>query len=315
MARGTHDALEDERNDHILVSVNGELFPRNEAKVSVFDSGYLVGDGVWEGIRLHDGVLVFLDEHLARLYQGAKAIALDIGMTREELTARLYQVLEANRMKSGVHVRLMITRGVKKTPSQDPRLVVGGPTIVIIAEYKQANPAMRQTGIRLFTSTVRRGSPDYLDPRLNCHSKLHEVIALTQALNAGADEALMLDIHGFVSTCNATNFFIVRSGEVWTSTGQYCMNGITRGKVIELCRKQGIPVYEKNFSLTDVYDADEAFVTGTFAGLIPVRDVDGRAIGDGHSWPLMERLGGLYYEAISDFVRASRQGYSQGDRH
>lgn len=230
-------------------------------------------------------------------------------MTREELTTRLYQVIEANRMKTGVHVRLMVTRGVKKTPSQDPRLVVGGPTIVIIAEYKQANPGIRETGIRLFTSTVRRGSPDYLDPRLNCHSKLHEVIALTQALNAGADEALMLDIHGFVSTCNATNFFIVRSGEVWTSTGQYCMNGITRGKVVELCRKQGIPVYEKNFSLTDVYDADEAFVTGTFAGLIPVRDVDGRAIGDGRSWPLMERLSGLYYEAISDFVVAGRQGH------
>ncbi|HST06333.1 MAG TPA: aminotransferase class IV [Chloroflexia bacterium] len=308
MARGTHDALEDKRNEHILVSVNGELFPRNEAKVSVFDSGYLVGDGIWEGIRLHDGVLVFLEEHLARLYQGAKAIALDIGMTRKELTTRLYQAIEANQMKSGVHVRLMITRGVKKTPSQDPRLVVGGPTIVIIAEYKQANPSIRETGIRLFTSTVRRGSPDYLDPRLNCHSKLHEVIALTQALNAGADEALMLDIHGFVSTCNATNFFIVRSDEVWTSTGQYCMNGITRGKVVELCRKAGIPVYEKNFSLTDVYDADEAFVTGTFAGLIPVRDVDGRTIGDGHSWPLMERLSGLYHDAISDFVRANRQG-------
>jgi branched-chain amino acid aminotransferase len=211
-------------------------------------------------------------------------------------------------MENGVHVRLMITRGVKKTPSQDPRLVVGGPTIVIIPEYKQANPATREAGIRLFTSTVRRGSPDYLDPRLNCHSKLHEVIALTQALNAGADEALMLDIHGFVSTCNATNFFIVRSGEVWTSTGQYCMNGITRGKVVELCRKQGIPVYEKNFSLTDGYDADEAFVTGTFAGLIPVRDVDGRAIGDGRSWPLIDRLRGLYYEAVNDFVRSNRQG-------
>ena len=311
-ARGTHDAIEDERNEHILISVNGELFPRNEAKVSVFDSGYLVGDGVWEGIRLHDGVLVFLEEHLARLYQGAKAIALDIGMTRKELATRLYQVIDANQMKSGVHVRLMVTRGVKKTPSQDPRLVIGGPTIVIIAEYKQANPATREAGIRLFTSTVRRGSPDYLDPRLNCHSKLHEVIALTQALNAGADEALMLDIHGFVSTCNATNFFIVRSGEVWTSTGQYCMNGITRGKVVELCRKHGIPVYEKNFSLTDVYDANEAFVTGTFAGLIPVRDVDGRAIGDGRSWPVMERLSGLYYEAISDFLRANRQGERLG---
>lgn len=307
MARGTHDALEDERNEQVLVSVNGELFRRDEAKVSVFDSGYLVGDGVWEGIRLHSGVLVFLEEHLARLYQGAKAIALDIGIPRRELAAGLYRVIAANRMESGVHVRLMITRGVKKTPSQDPRLVVGGPTIVIIAEYKQANPETGKTGIRLFTSTVRRGSPDYLDPRLNCHSKLHEVIALTQALNAGADEALMLDIHGFVSTCNATNFFVVRSGEVWTSTGQYCMNGITRGKIIEACRREGIPVYEKNFSLTDVYDADEAFVTGTFAGLVPVRSVDGRSIGGGER-PVMERLRGLYYHAIDAFVSANRQG-------
>jgi branched-chain amino acid aminotransferase len=308
MPRGTHDALDDERNANVRISVNGELFPRDEAKVSVFDSGYLVGDGVWEGIRLHNGVLVFLDEHLARLYQGAKAIALDIGLTREELARALYHVIEANGMHTGAHVRLMVTRGVKKTPSQDPRLVVGGPTIVIIAEYKEANPAIRETGIRLFTSTVRRGSPDYLDPRLNCHSKLHEVIALTQALNAGADEALMLDIHGFVSTCNATNFFIVRNGQVWTSTGQYCMNGITRGKVIELCREEGIPIYEKNFSLTDVYDADEAFVTGTFAGLVPVRDVDGRTIGDGLSRQMTLRLSALYYDAIRDFVAANTVG-------
>src|SRR5687767_10516811 len=308
MARGTHDALEDERNEHILISVNGELFPRNEAKVSVFDSGYLVGDGVWEGIRLHDGVLVFLEEHLARLYQGAKAIALDIGMTRKELTTRLYQVIEANQMKSGVHVRLMITRGVKKTPSQDPRLVVGGPTVVIIAEYKQANPAIRETGIRLFTSTVRRGSPDYLDPRLNCHSKLHEVIALTQALNAGADEALMLDIHGFVSTCNATNFFMVKNGEVWTSTGQYCMNGITRSKVIKVSKENGIPCYQKNFSLFDVYGADEAFVTGTFGGLTPVIKVDGRVIGDGKPGTMTEKLTDLYHQDVRKAVLAAKNG-------
>lgn len=302
MVHGTHNALPDPRNEEILIYVNGDLTPRAEAKISVFDSGFLIGDGVWEAVRLHDGVLVFLDEHLDRLYQGARAIGLDIGLSREELTAALYRVVEANRMTTDVHVRLMITRGVKKTPSQDPRLAVGGPTIVIIAEHKRADPATREQGVRLFTSTVRRGSPDYLDPRLNCHSKLHEVIALVQALQAGADEALMLDIHGFVSTCNATNFFIVRRGEVWTSTGQYCMNGITRGKVIHACRHNGIPVYEKNFSLTDVYDADEAFVTGTFGALTPVVEVDGRVIGQGQYGPVTRRLSELYYELVRQAV-------------
>lgn len=305
MAKGTHDALDDPRNEQILIYINGELTPRHLAKISVFDGGYLTGDGIWEGVRLHDGVLVYLDKHLDRLYQGSKAIALDIRLSREQLTRTLYRVIEANQMHTGVHVRLMITRGNKKTPSQDPRLTVGGPNIVIIAEYKLANPSIYESGVTLFTSTVRRGSPDYLDPRLNCHSKLHEVIALTQALNAGADEALMLDIHGFVSTCNATNFFIVRRGEVWTSTGQYCMNGITRGKVIEICREEGIPVYEKDFSLTDTYNADEAFVTGTFAGLVPVREIDGRSI-DGFQDRLMtKRLAGLYHDAIRRFVESN----------
>lgn len=302
MPQGTHDAVPDDRNENVLIYVNGALFPRHEAKVSVFDSGYLVGDGVWEGIRLHRGKLVFLDEHLDRLYQGAKAIAMDIGKTRAELTDAMYGVVQANEMYDHVHLRLMITRGIKKTPSQDPRLTISPPTIVIIAEHKQANPTTTQTGVTLFTSTIRRGSPDYLDPRLNCHSKLHEVQALVQALQAGADEALMLDIHGFVSTCNATNFFIVRGGEVWTSTGQYCMNGITRGKVIEVCQENGIPVFQKNFSLTDVYDADEAFVTGTFAGLIPVRAVDGRSIGDGHSQPMTDHLRELYHAKIEAAV-------------
>ncbi len=298
MPQGTHDALPDPRNEYVLIYVNGELVPRLEAKISVFDSGFLVGDGVWEGVRLHRGVLVYLDEHLNRLFQGAKAIFLDIGLTREALTEALYRTVRANEMTDQVHVRLMVTRGIKKTPSQDPRLTIGPPTIVIIAEHKQANPETAQRGVTLFTSTVRRGSPDYLDPRLNCHSKQHEVIALAQALQAGADEALMLDIHGFVSTCNATNFFMVKSGEVWTSTGQYCMNGITRGKVIELCRANNLPVDQKNFSLTDVYDADEAFVTGTFAGLIPVNRVDGRVIGTPSQRPVLERLQKLYAEAL-----------------
>ena len=298
MPHGTHDALPDPRNEDVLIYVNGTLTPRYDAKISVFDSGFLIGDGVWEGIRLHRGILVYLDAHLDRLYQGAKAIALDIGLSRAALADALYATVHANDMQSDVHVRLMVTRGIKKTPSQDPRLTIGPPTIVIIAEHKQVNPETARAGVKLFTSTVRRGSPDYLDPRLNCHSKLHEVIALVQALNAGADEALMLDIHGFVSTCNATNFFMVKSGEVWTSTGQYCMNGITRRKVIELCQANGIVVIEKNFSLTDVYDADEAFVTGTFAGLVPVTDVDGRSIGEVAEHSVVERLQSLYKNAL-----------------
>lgn len=298
MYRGTHDAVPDVRNEHVLIYVNGELAPRHAATVSVFDSGFLIGDGVWEGLRLHHDVLVFLDEHLDRLYQGAKAIALDIGLTREELIEALYRTVRANDMHNNVHVRLMITRGVKKTPSQDPRLTISRPTIVIIAEHKQANPAVFERGVRLFTSTIRRPPPDTLDPKLNCHSKLHEVMALNQAIQAGADEALMLDVHGAVSTCNATNFFIVVKGQVCTSTGQHCLNGITRKKIIELCRVQGVPAFEKDFSLTDVYSADEAFVTGTFGGLTPVMEVDGRPIGAGQPGELTRRLRDWYLAEI-----------------
>jgi branched-chain amino acid aminotransferase len=303
MARGTHEALPDERNENVLVYINGEFYHRDEAKISVFDSGYLVGDGVWEGIRLENGRFAFLDDHLDRLYEGAKAIDLDVGMTREELTGTLYETVRRNEMESGVHVRLMVTRGDKKTPSQDPRLAVGGPNVVIIAEHKAADPRVKEQGVRLFTSTVRRPPPDTLDQRLNCHSKLHEVVALIQALKAGADEALMLDPTGAVATCNATNFFVVRRGEVWTSTGHYCLNGITRRVVIELCRTGGIPVFERAFSLTEVYDADEAFVTGTFGSLTPVVEVDGREIGAGRPGEITHRLSELYRQAVSEATR------------
>ena len=301
MARGTHEALPDERNRNVLIYINGDFYPREEAKVSVFDSGFLVGDGVWEGLRLHGGRFAFLELHLDRLFQGAAAIGLDVGMTRSELTEALFETVRRNGMSDGVHVRLMVTRGIKKTPSQDPRLTVAGPTVVIIAEHKRADPEVARAGVRLFTSTVRRPPPDTLDPKLNCHSKLHEVIALIQALQAGADEALMLDPTGAVATCNATNFFVVRSGEVWTSTGQYCLNGITRRLVLELARTAAIPAREKPFTLTDVYDADEAFVTGTFGGLTPVIQVDGRDIGSGDR-PVTERLSALYREAIERSV-------------
>jgi branched-chain amino acid aminotransferase len=291
MIHGTHNADVDDRNKDVLIYVNGKLYPRDKAKISVFDSGYLVGDGVWEAMRLYEGKLAFLDLHLNRLWDGSKAVGMDLGFDRKWLVDQIEMVLEANQMKTGVHLRVMVTRGVKKTPSQDPRLTLTGPNLVIIAEYKNASEETRNKGITLFTSTVRRGSPDTLDPRLNCHSKLHEVQALVQAIEAGADEALMLDVRGFVSTCNSTNFFIVKDGEVWTSTGAYCMNGITRHNVIRICKENGIVCKQKDFSLYDVYAADEAFVTGSFGGLTPVNVVDGRKIGGRE---LINKLTSLY---------------------
>jgi len=303
MIPGTHNAIEDTRNQTIKIYVNGELLPRNDAKISVFDSGYLVGDGVWEAFRLHHGTLVFLEQHLDRLWQGAATIGMTLSFDRKELIANIWKTLRANDMHDNVHVRVMITRGIKKTPSQDPRLTISGPNVVIIAEHKIASPETKEKGITLFTSTIRRGSPDYLDPRLNCHSKLHEVQALVQALEAGTDEALMLDVHGFVATCNATNFFMVKDGEVWTSTGQYCMNGITRANVILVCQQHNVPCLQKNFSLFDVYGADEAFVTGTFGGLTPVIKIDGRKIGTGTYGPMTQKLDKLYEGLIKKEIK------------
>ena len=303
MVHGTHNALADDRNEHIKIYVNGELLPRHEAKISVFDSGYLVGDGVWEGLRLYMGVLAFKQLHFDRLWQSAAVVGIKLPFSRQQLETHILDTLNANQMQDGVHIRVMVTRGIKKTPSQDPRLTISGPNLVIIAEHKKASPESKERGISLFTSTYRRGSPDYLDPRLNCHSKLHEVQALMQAIEAGADEALMLDIHGFVSTCNATNFFMVKNGEVWTSTGQYCMNGITRGNVIRACQQNGIVCHQKNFSLFDVYGADEAFVTGTFGGITPVTKIDGKTIGEGQYGPLSRQLSTLYEGLIQEEVQ------------
>jgi branched-chain amino acid aminotransferase len=282
--KSTHAAVADSRNADVQIYINGEFFHRSEAKVSVFDSGFLVGDGIWEGIRLHHDRFAFIDRHMDRLFAGAKTTDIDIG-TRESIIEALQQTIERNDMHDNVHLRLMITRGDKKTPSQHPSNVIGGPNMVIIAEHKLADPAVADQGISLFTATVRRPPPDTLDQRLNCHSKLHEVIALIQAVNAGADEALMLDPTGAVATCNATNFFMVRNGEVLTSTGHYNL--------------AGIPTAERPFSLTDVYDADEAFVTGTFGGLTPVRSVDGRQIGEPTGvGPMTTRLRTLYHDAV-----------------
>ena len=300
MIHGTHNAEADDRNENVWISINAEFFQRSEAKISVFDSGYLVGDGVWEGIRLHHGTLVFVDDHLKRLWTAAKATGIKLPFTKDELIASIHRTLSKNEMHDGVHVRVMVTRGIKKTPSQDPRLTISGPNVVIIAEYKKASNETKMKGITLFTSSFRRGSPDYLDPKLNCHSKLHEVQALIQAIEAGADEALMLDVNGFVSTCNATNFFVVKDGEVWTSTGAYCMNGITRQKVIEICAKNNIPCHQKNFSLYDTYSADEAFVTGTFGGLTPVKSIDGKLITNQNDISLRDNLDRLYEELIAN---------------
>jgi branched-chain amino acid aminotransferase len=299
MIHGTHNAEPDKRNNDVLIYINGDFFKRAEAKISVFDSGYLVGDGVWEAMRLYNGVLAFSNQHLDRLWAGAASIGMEMNFSREELLEKVHLTLDANDMHTDVHVRVMLTRGTKTTPSQDPRLLLSGPNLVIIAEHKKASKESTQKGITLFTSTVRRGSPDYLDPRMNCHSKIHEVQALVQALEAGCDEALMLDVRGFVSTCNATNFFLVRKDEVWTSTGAYCMNGITRNNVIHICEQEGIVCHQKDFSLFDTYSADEAFVTGSFGGLTPVTKIDGRVISSG-SGPMTKRLQRHYKELIAN---------------
>jgi branched-chain amino acid aminotransferase len=299
-----HD-VSDPRNASVLISVNGELKPRAEAVVSVFDSGFMLGDGIWEGLRVHKGRIAFLDRHLDRLFEGAKAIAMDIGLTREEMAARLYETLDANGMDEGVHIRLMVTRGVRSTPYQDPRVVVSGATIVIVPEYKEPPEDVHERGLKLFTVHVRRGDPAVQDPKLNSHSKLNCITACIQAVQAGADEGLMLDPHGFVATCNSTHFFIVRKGEVWTSSGKYCLGGITRALVLEVCREAGIPAFEKDFSLTDVYGADEAFVTGTFAGIVPVREVDGRTLDC--RGPMVERLQQLYRERVERDVAEQKR--------
>jgi branched-chain amino acid aminotransferase len=291
----THQSEEDARNEHILIWINGALKPRAEAMVSVYDSGFMLGDGVWEGLRLYNGKWAFLDDHMDRLFEAAKAIDLDIGMTRTAVIAALEHTRRANEMQTDAHARLMVTRGVKMRPFQHPALSRSGPTVAIIMEHSK--PSIPRP-IRLATVPHLRGLPMTQDPKLNSHSKLNCILACIAAEKAGADEALMLDIHGFVNTTNACNFFIIRKGEVWTSTGDYCMNGITRQKVIDLCRNNDIPVFEKNFSLVETYSADEAFLTGTFGAQTPVGKIDGRVIGTGDLGPLTTRIRALYKDMI-----------------
>ena len=292
----THQAEEDARNEAIFIYVNGRILPKAEAVVSVYDAGFMLGDGVWEGIRLYNGRWAFLDEHIDRLFEAAKAIDLDIAMTPDQVKSALSETQKANDMVSDAHARLMVTRGVKTRPFQHPKLSQRGPTVAIIMEHSK--PKLPRP-IRLATVPHMRGLPMTQDPKLNSHSKLNCILACIAAEKAGADEALMLDVHGFVNTTNACNFFIVRKGQVWTSTGDYCMNGITRGKVIQLCRENGIPIFERNFSLVDVYSAEEAFLTGTFGAQTPVGMIDGRQIGTGQMGPVTERLRSLYKALVA----------------
>jgi len=292
----THAAEEDIRNESILIYVNGRIVPKKDALVSVYDSGFMLGDGVWEGIRLYDGKWAFMTEHMDRLYEAAKAIDLDIGMTLDQMISAVLETQKANGMHTDAHCRLMVTRGVKTRPFQNPRLSQQGPTVAIIMEHSR--PKIPRP-ITLATVPHLRGLPMTQDPKLNSHSKLNCILACIAAQKAGADEALMLDVHGFVNTTNACNFFIIRKGAVWTSTGDYCMNGITRQKVIDLCRENGIPVFERNFSLVDTYGADEAFLTGTFGAQTPVGSIDGRQIGTGQMGPMTQRLRDLYKALIA----------------
>ena len=299
----THQAEEDARNDKILIWINGALKPKAEATVSIYDSGFMLGDGVWEGLRLYDGHWAFLDDHMDRLFEAAKAIDLDLGMDRDGVVAALHATQAANGMTTDAHCRLMVTRGVKTRPFQHPALSRSGPTMVILMEHSK--PSLPRP-INLATVPHMRGLPMTQDPKLNSHSKLNCILACIAAEKAGADEALMLDVHGFVNTTNACNFFIVKKGEVWTSTGDYCMNGITRQKVIDLCRANDIPIYERNFSLVDTYSADEAFLTGTFGAQTPVGHIDGRMIGTGTLGPVTTRLRGLYKDLVRADAEAAR---------
>lgn len=291
--------VQDARNDAVLVYVNGDFVPRSEARVSIFDSGFVLGDGVWEGLRLVQGRIISLAAHMDRLFEGARSIALEIGMTRQEVEQALWQTLQRNGMTDGAHMRLMVTRGLKKTPNQDPRFVIGKATVVIVAEYKTPRPESKAKGLSLFTSTFRTSTPDVFDLRLNSHSRLNLIQALIQAINAGADEALMLDPRGFVASCNSTNFFIVRGGELWTSTSLYSFKGITQQNVLDAWRGAGKAARECDFTLAQVYSADEAFVTGTLGGVTPVTRIDGRQIGDGRPGPLTAKASELYLRAVT----------------
>ena len=298
----THDYIKDIRNENIKIYINGKFYHRSEAKISVFDSGFLLGDGVWEGIRLHEGTLIHLDTHIDRLFDGARSIAMKMHLTKMEIINAIWLTLKENNMKSDTHIRLIVSRGIKSTPYQHPKVTISDPTIVIIPEYKRPNKEVIDKGIRLVSVQTRRDSR-VQDPKINSLSKMNCISACIEAEKLGAEEGLMLDSNGFVSTCNSTNFFIVVNKEIWTSTGEHCLNGVTRGAIIDLCRRNNILVYEKNFGIEDVYNADEAFVTGTFAGVIPVIEIDGKNMGKGSKGQLTNQIQSWYTNDIKNLSK------------
>jgi branched-chain amino acid aminotransferase len=303
---GSQSFAPDARNEAVLVNLNGELVARDQAKVSIFDGGFVVGDGIWEGLRLHHGSLLFLDQHLDRLYWGARAIALDIGLDRAALTREIRRTLDANQMTHGVHLRVMVTRGPKSAPNQDPRNALGAPTVAIVAEHKLPHPELQSRGLTLATAKQRCTPREMFDMRLNSHSRLNLICALLQAIEVGADEALMLDPMGYVSSCNATNFFFVKDGTVHTSRGDFCFHGVTRANVIALCQAHDQPVELGDYRLEDVYAAEEAFVTGTFGGITPVRALDAHAFKLPLPGPVTQRVRGFYEQLKDRHASATR---------
>jgi len=297
--KSTHAYIDDSRNEDVLIYINGEYFKRSDAKISVFDSGFLLGDGVWEGIRFHKNTFIFLDEHLNRLYNGAQSLSIDIGLSKKDLSKLLQDLMIKNNMADNIHIRLIVSRGLKKTPYQHPNANILGSTIVAIPEYKKANKSVNESGVKLATVNTMRSTEKILDPKINSLSKLNCILACIEADNLNVDEGLMLDINGYVSTCNSTNFFMIKDNEVFTSRGEYCLNGVTRGKVIEACVMHSIPINEVDFTVEDVHKADEAFVTGTFAGIIPVISIDNNLLSSGKRGILTQKLQLLYQELIS----------------
>ena len=296
--RGTHDYVEDLRNSEVLIYINGNFYPRQDATISVFDSGFLLGDGVWEGIRFHNGKFLFLDEHLERLFWGASKIDMDVGKTIDEIKSILYNTVQKNKMDTGVHIRLIVSRGIKSTPYQDPSFTITGPTIVVIPEYKKPSLETQKKGIKLVSVDIIRGNQNVQDHRINSLSKFNCIQACIDAHRKGGDEGLMLDPHGYVSTCNSTHFFMVKDNSVWTSTGDYCLHGITRQNIIDICKDKSIPIYEKNFTLSEVYECDEAFVTGTFGGVVPVSEVDNHELAVLPDNSLVSNLQAYYFELV-----------------
>jgi branched-chain amino acid aminotransferase group I len=289
--------LPDPRNATILIHVGGQLLPRAEAKVSVFDSSVQGGDAVWEGLRVYDGRIYQLDAHLDRLFDSAKALAFAGVPTRAAVKAAIFETLRANGMRDGVHIRLTLTRGPKVTSGMSPQLNQYGPCLIVLAEWKP--PVYDQDGIRLITSAIRRNPPQCIDSKIHHNNLINNILAKIEANVAGVDDAIMLDINGFVSETNATNLFLVKRGVLLTPHADSCLPGITRGVVMTLARANGLPLQERNISLAEVYTADEIFTTGTMGELAPVLQVDGRIIGQGEVGPMTRQLQQLYRQSTA----------------